>query len=71
MDDRAKGDVCKPKAHVAGGLLGSCKVYLQGEADDYLRALESAVVNKTRRIVELEQALADVRRQLGRERGLR
>lgn len=71
MDDKAKGDVCKPKAHVAGGLLGSCKVYLQGEADDYLRALESAVVNKTRRIVELEQALADVRRQLGRERGLR
>lgn len=71
MDDRAKGDVCKPKAHVAGGLLGGCKVYLQGEADDYLRALESAVVNKARRIVELEQALADVRRQLGRERGLR
>lgn len=71
MDDRAKGDVCKPKAHVAGGLLGSCKVYLQGEADDYLRALEAAVVNKARRIVELEQALADVRRQLGRERGLR
>lgn len=62
MDDKAKGDVCKPKAHVAGGLLGSCKVYLQGEADDYLRALESAVVNK---------ALADVHRQLGRERGLR
>ena len=71
MDDKAKGDVCKPKAHAAGGLLGSCKVYLQDEADDYLRALESAVVNKARRIVELEQALADVRRQLGRERGLR
>ena len=61
MDDKAKGDVCKPKAHVAGGLLGGCKVYL----------LEAAVVNKARRIVELEQALADVRRQLGRERGLR
>lgn len=70
MDDKAN-DVCKPKAHAAGGLLGGCRVYLQDEADDYLRALESAVVNKTRRIVELEQALADVRRQLGRERGLR
>ena len=64
MDDRAKGDVCKPKARAAGGVLGGCKVYLQDEADDYLRALEQMIVGKQRRIYELEQKLADVYRQL-------